>query len=82
MAQNVLSMHDLVVADGQDKILAERVEEAEGDLAVVARTEERVSLHVAEHIVHPAHVPLEVEAKAAIRSRLCRSGIPVYQQNV
>ena len=57
-----LAVHDFIVADGQDEILAERVEEAERDLVVVARTEERVGLHVAEHVVHPAHVPLEVEA--------------------
>ena len=57
-----LAVDDFVVADGQHKILAESVEEAESDLAMVASTEERVGLHVAEHIVHPAHVPLEVEA--------------------
>lgn len=62
--QAALAVHHLIVADGQHKVLAEGVEEAEGDLVVVAGTEERVSLHVAEHIVHPAHVPLEVEAKA------------------
>ena len=72
--QAALAVHHLIVADGQHKILAEGVEEAEGDLVVVAGTEERVSLHVAEHIVHPAHVPLEVEAKAAVRSRLCDHG--------
>ena len=72
--QAALAVHHLIVADGQHKVLAEGVEEAEGDLVVVAGTEERVSLHVAEHIVHPAHVPLEVEAKAAVRSRLCDHG--------
>ena len=72
--QAALAVHHLIVADGQHKVLAEGVEEAEGDLVVVAGTEERVSLHVAEHIVHPAHVPLEVETKAAVRSRLCDHG--------
>ena len=33
---------------------------------MVAGTEERVGLHVAEHVVHPAHVPLEVEAQASL----------------
>ena len=66
-----LAVDDLVVADGQHKVLAEGIEEAEGDFVVVACAEERVGLHVAEHIVHPAHVPLEVEAEASVRSRLC-----------
>ena len=60
--QAALAVHDLIVADGQHKVLAESVEEAEGHLVVVAGAEQRVGLHVAEHIVHPAHVPLEVEA--------------------
>ena len=63
-----LAVDDFVVADGQHEVLAEGVEEAERDLVVVARTEERVSLHVAEHVVHPAHVPLEIEAQAAVGS--------------
>ena len=61
-----LAVHHLVVADGQHKVFAEGVEEAEGDLAVVAGPEERVGAHVADHVVHPAHVPLEVEAQAPI----------------
>ena len=72
--QAALAVHHFIVADGQHKVFAEGIEEAEGDLVVVARAEERVGLHVAEHVVHPAHVPLEVEAKAAVRSRLCDHG--------
>ena len=60
--QAALAVHYLIVADGQDEVLAEGVEEAESHLVVVAGAEQRVGLHVAEHIVHPAHVPLEVEA--------------------
>ena len=69
--QAALAVHNFIVADGQDKIFTERIEEAERNFVMVAGTEQRVSLHVAEHIVHPAHVPLEVEAQAAVRSRLC-----------
>ena len=31
----------------------------------------RVKSHIFEHIVHPAHVPLEVETKTAVARRLC-----------
>ena len=67
--QAALAVHHFIVADGQHKVFAEGIEEAEGDLVVVARAEERVGLHVAEHVVHPAHVPLEVEAQAAVAGR-------------
>ena len=72
--QAALAVHHLIVADGQDKVLTESVEEAESHLVVVAGAEQRVGLHVAEHIVHPAHVPLEVEAQTAVRSGLCDHG--------
>ena len=65
-----LAVHHLVMADGQHKILAEGVEEAEGHLAMIAGAEQRVGLHVGEHVVHPAHVPLEVKPKAAVRRGL------------
>ena len=59
-------MHHLVVADGQHEMFAERVEKAERHLIVVACAEQRVRAHIAEHVVHPAHVPLEVEAQASL----------------
>ena len=65
-----LAVHHLVVAERQDEILAEGVEEAERHLVVVARAEQRVGAHVAEHVVHPAHVPLEVEAQAPVAHRM------------
>ena len=38
---------------------------------MVIRARERIHGHIAEHIVHPAHVPLEVEAEPAYIRRLC-----------
>ncbi len=58
-------MHDLVVAEGQDEVLAERVHERERQLVVVPAPPHRVLLEVAQRVVHPAHVPLEAEAQAA-----------------
>ena len=69
--QAALAVDDLVVADGQHEVLTERIEEAERDLAVVAGAEERIGFHVAEHVVHPAHVPLEIEAQAPVGRGLC-----------
>ena len=63
-------MHHLVMRQRQHEVLAEGVHQAEGHLVVVPAPVQRVFLHVAQGVVHPAHVPLEVEAQAAgIRGR-------------
>ena len=51
--------------DRQDIVLREAVEERERQLVVVERAVDRVKRHILEHVVHPAHVPLEVEAQSA-----------------
>ena len=43
----------------------EGIEHAESQLVVVIAAEQAVLGHVAEGVVHPAHVPLEAEAEAA-----------------
>ena len=58
-------MHDLVVRQRQDEVLAEGVEQRERELVVVVAPVDRVLLEVVEHVVHPAHVPLEAEAEPA-----------------
>ena len=63
-------MHHLVVGEGQDEVFREGVEEGEGDVPVVILPEVGVQLHVVEHIVHPAHVPLEVEAQPPLAHRV------------
>jgi hypothetical protein len=60
-----LAVDDLVVADGQDEVLAEGVDEREGQLVVVEAAVDRVHGDVLQAVVHPAHVPLEPEAEAA-----------------
>ena len=58
-------MHHLVVGDGKDEILREGVHHGEGDVLVMVLAEPGVHLQVVAHVVHPAHVPLQVEAQAA-----------------
>ena len=41
---------------------------------MAAGPEQRVGAHVGQHVVHPAHVPLEVEAQAPIRRRARHHG--------
>ena len=63
------SVYDLVVREGQNKVLAVRIDHAERQLTVMVGTEERIELHIIEEIVHPAHVPLIVKSKAALLYR-------------
>ena len=64
--QGTFSVDHLVVRKYQDELLAVGIEHAEGQLPVVVMAEIRIALHVIQEIVHPAHVPLEVESKSAI----------------
>ncbi len=63
--QRALAVHDLVVRERQHVVLGERVHHRERQLVVVVLPVDRVMLHVAERVVHPAHVPLEAEPEAA-----------------
>ena len=58
-------MHHLVVREGQYVIFREGVEHGEGHLVVVVLAVDGVHPHVIQHVVHPAHVPLKAEARAA-----------------
>ena len=83
--QAALAVNHLIVADGQHKVFAERIEEAESDFVMVARTEQGVGADIAEHVVHPAHIPLEVKAQTAICNRVgnfrpCRAFLRNHQR--
>ena len=64
--QGSFSVDHLVMGEYQNKFFTVCVEHAEGQLPVVVMAEIRIALHVIQEIVHPAHVPLEVESKSAI----------------
>ena len=53
------------MAQRQDEVLREGVEQAEGQVVVVPMPVHWVLGHVAERVVHPPHVPLVAEAEAA-----------------
>ena len=75
-----LHMDHLVVGQRQDIVFGKSVEHGERDVLVVALAEPGVHLQVVAHVVHPAHVPLQVEAQPADAvgadhvGRLCDQG--------
>ena len=59
-------MDYLVVAERQNELLREGVDQGEGQLAVVPTAVNRVFSHVTQGVVHPPHVPLEAKAQATL----------------
>ena len=57
-----LPVHDLIVRECQNKVLAVRIDHTERQLTVVMGTEDRIELHIIKEIIHPAHVPLIIKA--------------------
>ena len=58
-------VHDLVVAEHQNEILLEGIEQGKGDVALMKTPMDGIELHVAEEIVHPTHVPFKPEPEPA-----------------
>ena len=58
-------MDHFVVRERQHEVFVEGVNQAEGQLVVVVLAMDRLVPHVAERVVHPAHVPLQAETQSA-----------------
>ena len=61
--QRSFAVHHLVVREGQHEVFVERVDEAEGQFVVVILAVHGIVPHVAERVVHPAHVPFQAETE-------------------
>ena len=61
-----LAMHHFVMADRQDVVFAEPVDQAKGHQVMMIAAMDRILLDIAQGVVHPAHVPLEPEAQPAV----------------
>ena len=72
--------------DRQDIVLGKGIEKRESELIVIEGPIYGVEGHIAQHIVHPAHVPFEVEAQSADIRWLCDqrpcSGLLGYHKSV
>ena len=58
-------MNHFVMRDRQHEILGKSIEEREGQAVVIELPEQTVEREIAQAVVHPAHVPFEVEAETA-----------------
>ena len=67
-----LQVHDLVVGERKDVVLRAVVAHGKGHVVVRALAHDRIELHILAEVMHPAHVPLEGEAKAVRRADRAR----------
>ena len=68
--ERALAVHDFVVTQRANKVLGKGVHDGERQQPVVAGTPRKIGLHVVQGVIHPAHVPLVVEAQAAVLRRI------------
>src|SRR5271165_7008947 len=59
------AMHHFIMREGQNEVLSESIEQRESQVVLVITAVDRVFLHVFEHVMHPPHVPFQIEAQAA-----------------
>src|SRR6266480_3782879 len=74
--QRTFAVHYYIVAQYQNEMFGERVEQRERDVAVMKTAKDRIETHVFKKVVHPTHVPFEPEPESAEinRSRNARPG--------
>ena len=61
--QRPLPVHHFIVRKHQDEIFIESIEEPECNLVLVKAAVDWIMAEVFQHVVHPAHVPLERKAQ-------------------
>src|SRR6266567_123428 len=72
--QRALPMDNFIVAQHQNEMLLKSVEERERNISLMEPPENRIELHIAEEVMHPAHVPFKTEPKAAEIRRARNTG--------
>ena len=63
--KGALAVDDLIVRKRQNEIFVEGVDHREGEFVVMILAVNRIEREIPQRIVHPAHVPFQIEAKAA-----------------
>ena len=69
-----LAMHDLIVTEGKHEVFGVGVPDRKRDVVLMKLAEPRIELEVIEHVVHPTHIPFEVEAQSTVLRGLGHHG--------
>ena len=72
--QRALHVHNFIVRQRQNKVLTPRVDQTKRQRVVIAAAKQRIGLKILQRVVHPAHVPFEIETEAAGVNRMTHHG--------
>ena len=64
--ERALLMDNLIVREGEDVALRERVQYAEREKVEAVLPEDRVKSKIIQGIMHPAHIPLQIKSKPSV----------------
>ena len=59
-------MHHFIVRKRQNEVFVERVDHRKRELVVMMLAVNRVVLKITQRVIHPAHVPFQIEAQPAV----------------
>src|ERR1700722_3399717 len=60
-----LPVDDLIVRERQNEIFGEGINQAKCDLAMLVTSEYWILRQIVQHVMHPAHIPLEAESQSS-----------------
>ncbi len=62
--QRAFAIDDFIVRERQHKVFGIRIYQRKGDVVLMIAPVDRIQVHVIQHVMHPAHVPLQAEAQS------------------
>ena len=65
-----LAMHHFIMAQCQHKVFSEGIPNRKGDIILMKLPEPGIKFEIIKHVMHPTHVPLQVEAQPTNLGRL------------
>ncbi len=63
--QRSFAVDHLIMRERQHKVFVIGVHQRKGDIVLMIAPVDRIMAHVVQHIVHPAHIPLQTEAQTS-----------------
>jgi len=64
-------MYHFIMGERQHEVFCKTIEQPKGELIMMETSMDRISLHIAQHVMHPAHIPLHAEAQTTQPAGAC-----------
>ncbi len=72
--QSALHVYNFIVRERQDKVFTPGVEQTKRQRVVITSTKQWIGLKILKRVVHPSHVPFEIESQSACVNRMTNLG--------